>query len=225
MNSLFLLSLEKGTAEKFSSVISKRRLQEAERFRFKADHDRHILAEVLLRYVICSRTKVKNAKIQLAARTDGKPYLINNSDFFFNLSHSGSWVSCGISNQEVGVDIEECRDFIEEDDLLLAKRFFHPAEYAALLEASSLEEKQRLFFQFWTLKESFIKYTGKGLQTPLDSFYFSIDERIRIHPAQDKELYFFSWLMKEYRLSFCSELNEMPEFHFVDANQLTTVFN
>lgn len=97
---------------------------------------------------------------------NGKPYLEGRQDIFFNLSHSGNIVICAIAPCEVGCDIERIRPGRGK----IAERYFSEEErfFAGLSE--------RNFFRMWTLKESFMKVTGKGLSLPLDSFSISIHE-------------------------------------------------
>ena len=44
----------------------------------------------------------------------GKPYVKENrwngKPFYYNLSHSGNLVACAISDAEVGIDVQECKD-------------------------------------------------------------------------------------------------------------------
>ena len=67
------------------------------------------------------------------------------------------------SDREVGCDIEK----IVDAPLGVSDRFFHlkEAEYIR-----SAEDKNRAFFTLWTLKESYMKMTGRGMSLPLDSF-------------------------------------------------------
>jgi 4'-phosphopantetheinyl transferase len=56
----------------------------------------------------------------------------------------------------------------------LARRFFAPAEAAAVVAAPP-EKQTELFFRFWTLKEAYIKALGTGMYTPLASFSFTLN--------------------------------------------------
>ncbi len=65
----------------------------------------------------------------------------------------------------VGVDIEKIRPI----DFAIAERFFTASEYRLLMDTAE-QERLQLFYTLWTLKESYIKFVGKGLSIPLDSF-------------------------------------------------------
>lgn len=104
----------------------------------------------------------------------GKPFLADNDGIFFSLSHSGTWAMCAISDVPVGCDIE----IIKEADLKIAKRFFHPDEYEAILALATPESAAQsdMFFRIWTRKESYVKAIGKGLSLPFESFSVLDDE-------------------------------------------------
>ena len=78
------------------------------------------------------------------------------------------------ADREVGCDIEE----IARYDLRVAKRFFAPEEYECIAAAPPEEQKER-FFRYWTLKESFLKVTGRGLDLPMSSFGILFDAKDR----------------------------------------------
>lgn len=82
----------------------------------------------------------------------GKPYLQNNSDIFFNLSHSGDYVLCGIAERQIGVDIQKRHD----KDVSGVKEKIHNAQ-----------DKDEDFFLLFSAKEAFCKCTGEGLQRDL----------------------------------------------------------
>ena len=101
---------------------------------------------------------------------NGKPYL-KDAGVCFNLSHAGSYAVCAVG-PDPGCDIEKIRP-VRED---VARRFFHPEEFALLQAEPDAAVRERLFFRLWTLKESYIKATGKGLSQPLGSFCVLWDE-------------------------------------------------
>lgn len=82
---------------------------------------------------------------------------------YFSLSHAGDYVAVAIDSCPIGIDIERNRPYRAS----LAKRYFSKEE----------QELPLSFTQIWTLKESFLKVTGMGLQLGLDSFSVCLDPK------------------------------------------------
>lgn len=139
---------------------------------------------------------------RLAEGPNGKPYLPDRPDLYFNISHSGSKVLCAVSGREVGCDVERVR----EAKLQVARRCFHPAEYETLMGCSDSAARDRLFYRFWTLKESFMKVTGYGFQLPPDRFCIQIEGKaISVMQNVDAQRYFFrSFSAEDYEYALCS---------------------
>lgn len=95
----------------------------------------------------------------------GKPYFKHYPKIYFNLSHSGEYVCCAMGAAPVGVDIQKHVSVKEG----LAKRFFTEEENR-MLRALDGEERERWFFRMWSIKESYIKYTGLGMKQGIDTF-------------------------------------------------------
>lgn len=147
---------------------------------------------------------------QMVKGEHGKPY-VKESDVpaFFNLSHSGDYIVCAVSDREVGVDIERKGKVRME----VARRFFHPSE-VCLLDKVQEEEREELFFCYWSVKESFLKYTGSGLSSPLSGFEVCFEnERICLKKEHSRiPVYVRECLIdQEYKCFVCSELPEVPE--------------
>jgi 4'-phosphopantetheinyl transferase len=98
----------------------------------------------------------------------------------FNLSHTDGLVVMAVTRERViGVDVENVRT--REVDIEIADRFFAAEEVAELCTRPT--EKQTLrFFEYWTLKESYIKARGLGLSIALERFAFHLQnpEQIRL---------------------------------------------
>jgi 4'-phosphopantetheinyl transferase len=106
----------------------------------------------------------------------GRPRVLNDSaftqDLSFNVSHAGNLIVVAVArNRMLGVDIENVQERTAPIDL--ADRFFAQEETAALVQLPP-EHRQRRFFEYWTLKESYIKARGMGLSIPLDQFSFDL---------------------------------------------------
>lgn len=92
----------------------------------------------------------------------GKPYFTEGK-LQFNVSHSGEYLAIAISENPVGVDIQEPKQIKEG----MFKKVVHPKEQS-LIGA----DRQKDFLRLWTLKESFVKAEGKGLRISLKDYYF-----------------------------------------------------
>jgi 4'-phosphopantetheinyl transferase len=99
----------------------------------------------------------------------GRPFVAGRGDaLYFSLSHTDGCVACAISDcEEVGIDVEATDRFASP--LSLAEHFFSAAEVAALRALPAVEQPGR-FFEYWTLKEAYIKARGMGLSLQLDRF-------------------------------------------------------
>lgn len=113
---------------------------------------------------ICSVTELldygRDASVrQFAYRygIQGKPYF-RNLPFYFNLSHSGSYVLCGLSMEEIGADIQQ---HCGKDVGKLGRRFYSKRESDALEQAGA--EREKLFYRLWARKEAYGKLTGEGI--------------------------------------------------------------
>lgn len=87
---------------------------------------------------------------------DKKPFLKNYTGWFFNVSHCKSAVCCVLSNNPVGIDIEEIREYKDS----LANYVCNEAE---LQQLSVSETKADDFYKLWTQKEAVFKLIGTGI--------------------------------------------------------------
>lgn len=110
---------------------------------------------------------------------NGKPYL-ENYPIQFNLSHSGDFVFCGVSEQEIGVDIQKLQGGCV---LSLAKRFFADSEYRALEACGDEELRCQMFFRMWVRKEAYGKLTGEGIAGVIGRSVWEGFPAGEVHPA------------------------------------------
>ncbi|MBQ0099626.1 MAG: 4'-phosphopantetheinyl transferase superfamily protein [Firmicutes bacterium] len=195
-------TIDRKTLDGFYLGLSKERKEKVDRLRFDVDKRLSIMAEVLLKYAL------KNEGIELKKiliDKNGKPYI---NEIHFNISHSNNYVALAISKEEVGCDIEKITDI----NLDIAKRYFSDEEYKEIM---ACENREKLFFRYWTLKESFLKAIGYGLNKPLDSFTIKIGKEITIEQNLVKDnFYFFEYkTVKDYAFSVCSKEREIEFFN------------
>ena len=161
--------------ELFKSMLdeaSDTRRKKVMSYRFMKDRCLSLGAELLLRDALCDFGIDRTEPLEFEYRKNGKPYLCGHDDIFFNLSHSGDYVMCAVSELEVGCDIQK----MDKADMRLAERFFTEREYHAIADLPTEEERRDMFYRYWTLKESFMKVTGLGMQLALNAFEILIDD-------------------------------------------------
>lgn len=143
----------------------------------------HILGRKLLAYGL-KEEYGKDYKIEQAE--GGKPYLLEAPHIFFNISHTRGMVVCGVSEREIGVDVEYVREAKEN----LIQRVCSKEERKYIWGEGDMEEKRKLkndkidkmeginlrFTRIWTLKESYGKAIGKGLAFSMKENSFSLEE-------------------------------------------------
>ena len=94
---------------------------------------------------------------QVGYGKDGKPFLLERQ-WKYNLTHSGVWVALGISDAEIGVDIERIRRYHSAT----ARKLFTEEEQVMLEQVESEEARNALFTRLWTEWEAVLKLEGSG---------------------------------------------------------------
>ena len=156
-------------------LLARSRREQIDRFLKDEDKKRCLTAGLLLRMAFGQKAEI------LETNSYGKPYLRKGP--FFNISHSGEYVVLGVSENEIGADIEQIKPF----DIRVAKRCFTDAE----LEWLSAQRADEAFYRLWTAKESVMKASGLGFGMPPESFCVlpMTDGRHRIYGTD----WYLSW--------------------------------
>jgi len=102
----------------------------------------------------------------------GKPFLTNNGDIYFSLSHSGNRVMCAVADSPVGCDVERIGRVNDK----LANRFFSGKEMQLIDSEMDETKKAVLKTKIWCLKESFGKLKGGGLADAIGKTEFILDD-------------------------------------------------
>jgi 4'-phosphopantetheinyl transferase len=160
------------------------------RFRRFEDRRRYLVARALLRGVVSTYLGVHPGKLRFAQNEHGRPQLAappNPADLRFNVSKTSGLVACGVvRGRDIGVDVEAVDRQL--DMLALAARFFSATELEDL-RAHQAGGLDRRFFEYWTLKEAYLKARGTGLSLPLGQFSFHLGNTIRVsfEPAMEDD--------------------------------------
>ncbi len=152
----------------FSSHLTVDEVERCNKFRFHKDRIRFSVGRYVVRRLLRSYLAGDHTIIEFQFNAYGKPNVDHICGVKFNISHSGKYLLIGVGREyELGVDTEVYNSTI--DHLDLGKSVFSQEEQRALSQLP-LEERIHGFYRCWSMKESFIKAIGLGLQLPLDQF-------------------------------------------------------
>ncbi|PKM52555.1 MAG: hypothetical protein CVV02_00010 [Firmicutes bacterium HGW-Firmicutes-7] len=154
--------------EKIIRVLPLERRKKVRAFKFSIDQIQSAIGYMLLLYGLRLEYGIFE-ELAFSYGKNGKPYLKNYPNIYFNISHCKVGVVCAISDNEVGIDIEK----VEAFDLELGKYCCSPEELDRILSSNSPEAE---FYSLWTKKESFLKLTGEGLNTDLKGLFNQMEE-------------------------------------------------
>ena len=146
-----------------------------QRFHFDKHRHQYLITRALVRATLSRYADLPPEAWRFTRNGYGKPEIMQGQTALplrFNLSHTDGLILCGVVLQhDLGVDVEyrERRNAT----LDIAKHYFSKTENAALQQLPADQQKNR-FFDYWTLKEAYIKARGIGLSLPLQQFSFDL---------------------------------------------------
>ncbi|MBR0831013.1 4'-phosphopantetheinyl transferase superfamily protein [Bradyrhizobium manausense] len=155
------------------AMLSANERQRADRFVFERHRREFIHAHGMLRLALSQAAPdVAPSDWSFATGPHGRPYVAGPARpmaLHFNLTHTEGCVACVVSGHEaVGVDVEQITP--RRARMETAEGVFSPDELASLRDIATDQFVSR-FFDYWTLKEAYLKARGIGLHLlPLDRF-------------------------------------------------------
>ena len=195
---------------RIKSSVSETRIKKSSRYFHKKDRNLSVGVEILLKHALY---KIGISDPVFGVDRHSKPYLKNYPDVYFNLSHSGEYVACAVSDSPVGVDIERIHDI----DLNIARHFFYGTEYDYVLNN---KDSNKAFFELWVLKESYMKMTGLGFRLALDEFCIEINHEITLmHNENTGNFGLWNVCGGNYMLAVCSQ-SEITEPAMINLHDI-----
>ncbi|MBS7196640.1 MAG: 4'-phosphopantetheinyl transferase superfamily protein [Bacteroidales bacterium] len=201
------------------SVVSKECYAEVLGYGNKEVALRRLLGEALVRFALKKYWNLTSEDYRIDRGEKGKPFIVGVENVFFNISHSGDYVVCAVSDREIGIDIEKRTKARME----VAGRFFH-GEEVAQLKMLEEDKQDQLFFNYWSVKESFLKYIGTGLTRPLNSFIvsFSGGDVSLFEGGNKLPLYVHACPVDDgYACHVCCEYEELTGIHEIFLEEIT----
>jgi 4'-phosphopantetheinyl transferase len=172
------------------TLLSDAERRQEKRFYFADDRKRYLVTRAMVRTVLSRYAAVAPADWAFWTSAYGRPEIANRYEraagLCFNVSHTHGLIALAVSqHRALGVDVENL--LARQMSTGIADRFFSPTEVAELASVPH-ERRQDRFFEYWTLKESYIKARGMGLSIPLDRFSFHYPHERAVRIAIDPEL-------------------------------------
>jgi 4'-phosphopantetheinyl transferase len=217
---------DEGLLADYRRLLVEEERQKEARFYFARDRHRYLITRALVRTVLSRYAAVAPQDWRFVEDAYGRPQIINPDPatrrISFNISHTRSLVVLGVTRERaLGVDTEDVHT--RNAELGIADHYF-AADEVAQLRATPPELQQTRFFEYWTLKESYIKARGMGLSLPLAQFGFDLSQprsvRIGFHPPLiDDPARWIFWLWRargDHHVAICAERagGDAPQLSF-----------
>lgn len=208
----------------YSAVLSSTEIERLNRFHFEKDQHSYLVSHALLRHALSKYSTIDPSQWDFFYNSHGKPDLKINADnksfdpeIKFNLTHTKGLCACVLTiNRLCGIDAE----YIYRKNNLagVARRMFANKE----LEVIQKSGNEKLFYDFWTLREAYVKALGTGLTGSSKDFYFCLntdisnEEKIQkaslhfVNSEQGSNQWQFNLFSpkKDYRLSIAVETSK-----------------
>lgn len=121
----------------------------------------------------------------------GKPFVLGERNFHFNISHSGLWILCAVFCDEIGIDIQ-C---LNSNKLSFFEGLYKKEE-VSVAKKYILYRKLLYYTAIWTIKESYFKLLGTGINEQLENLYvLSINPTIFGGKKSIKNIMFYTFLL------------------------------
>ena len=178
---LSIKNMDEAIIEKWLAFVTPSQRERLFRYRFRADFLRSLAGEAMARIIAGERAGVEPEKLVIARPTGEKPFFSDYPEICFNVSHSGDWVVCAISDCAVGIDVEVVKK--KGVNASLVRKVLTDKE-RAYMQMFSGAEAAAVFYQFWTMKEAYCKCVGGGLRIGPDRVEVDFSRR-RIYLADE----------------------------------------
>ena len=198
----------------YQSLITSDELTRVKRYLREKDQHSALITRAFVRCVLAHYADIAPSDWQFGKGFNGKPFVENHGvGLEFNLSHAKDVIVCAVTKSyPLGIDVEHTKR--KSDTYKLAPRYFAEQEIAAL-EQIEYQSQPQNFYDYWTLKESYIKACGDGLAIPLDHFAFDLSDREAIKLSfapqrDDNPQQWQSWLFEvndDHRMALTIKAN------------------
>jgi 4'-phosphopantetheinyl transferase len=204
--------------DRYRQLLTEQERCQERRFHFIKDQHSYLVTRALVRTVLSRYAPVAPGSWSFSMNAYGKPEIQNDDGgargISFSISHTQGLIVLGITNEKLlGVDTENVRE--RPGSIEVARHFFSPDEIAALYASPPATQHDR-FFQYWTLKEAYIKARGMGMSIPFEQFsinllndaHASISFHSLLHDHPSRWRFWQFRVLSDYLMAICVERAE-----------------
>ena len=182
--------------DQYEGLLNDEEKAKQRRFHFERHQHQYLVTRALVRTTLSFYRSILPQDWRFVKNEYGRPGIapdlmdsLAQPDLEFNLSHTNGLIVLAIATgADIGVDVENLHR--RNDVIGVADRYFSPSEVTAL-HSHPVNEQYGRFFDYWTLKEAYIKARGMGLSIPLEQFSFDLANEgeilIDIDPRQQDD--------------------------------------
>lgn len=161
-----------------------------------------LLSEIFTKVIYSFISKRSLNSIIINKNHNGKPFIKNNFNFFYNISHTKQYIIFACGNYELGCDIELVQHL--EDSVL--NHFFTQKEKSLFKHKIN---KNFFATTIWTRKEAYFKFKGIGINDEITN--------IETVLSVNENYHFISYILNNHIISLCSKLESKIVFKYVDT--------
>jgi len=164
---------------RYSTLLNATEKVKQQRYKFAKDRHDALITRAFIRDLLSYYADISPQDWIFEKGEKDKPEVINAPmPLRFNISHTKNLIVCAVTlTNDIGCDVENTSR--NNDVLAIAERYFSEAETTELFSLAVDKQRNR-FFDYWTLKESYIKAWGLGLAIPLADFSFAINDTVQM---------------------------------------------
>lgn len=198
----------------YQKLLNPEERKQQQRFHFARDQHQYLVTRALVRTVLSGYLSIKPKDLCFKSNKYGRPEINGvhtKLPLRFNLTHTQGLIICAVVlEKDIGVDVENRTR--HHEGMNIAEHFFSTIEFDDLIALAKSRQQDR-FFDYWVLKEAYIKARGMGLTLPLDQFSFYLptgkktEEKIKIYfepqiqdQAKHWRFYLFQW-QEKYKIA------------------------
>ncbi|SCV05365.1 LANO_0H05886g1_1 [Lachancea nothofagi CBS 11611] len=163
----------------------------------------------------------------------GKPECHEIKGLAFNMSNSNGRTALYLDNvSDVGIDLastQDCSQFDDEDYVCTFKDIFAARELSSLEQMTPGAARDQSFTHYWSLKESYTKLTGTGLNCDLSEIDIGVLQPLRpgdavqiiVRQISNETIVFQSeWLDDSTVVSICKRKSAYEEEQIIPMFEL-----